>query len=103
VLTTAPRLGLDPTAQHSVVEHEPQNKMTVPNLAVIFGPALMRSGRENRDLLEIHIQSRVAAFLITHALELFEPPAVTSPETPSPLPSSMSGSSTITPSPLAAV
>ena len=61
--------------------------MTMPNLAMLFGPSLMRTGDENQDLIGIGVQSQVAAFLITHALELFGDPAYSGPGDLTPLPS----------------
>ena len=52
--------------------------MTMPNLAMLFGPTLMRSGNSNRDLLDIGVQSQVVAYLITNALTLFEDVALSS-------------------------
>ena len=46
--------------------------MTTSNLAVLFGPTLMRSGQGARDLIDIGVQARTVAFLITHALEIFD-------------------------------
>ena len=73
-LTPAPAaLGSDETSSvGSVQARSAANRMTTSNLAVLFGPTLMRSGQGARDLIDIGVQARTVAFLITHALEIFD-------------------------------
>jgi len=63
-----------------VAQHSDQNKMTVQNLANIFGPTLM--GGEPNTIEETHSQIRVAETIITFAPDMFE--LGTDPPSPTP-------------------
>lgn len=45
--------------------------MTSKNLAVIFGPTLLRHKEENRDLLEMTYKIGVIEFILNHVDKLF--------------------------------
>ena len=44
--------------------------MNVPNLAMMFGPTIMRSP-EGRDLLDLAGQAKTVSFLISHYADIF--------------------------------
>jgi hypothetical protein len=60
--------------------------MTAKNIAVVFGPTLMRDIDQNRDLLEMNFKNAVIEFILNHMYVLFnrssleeEPPKTSSP------------------------
>jgi hypothetical protein len=59
--------------------------MTAKNIAVVFGPTLMRDADANRDLLEMNFKNAVIEFILNHMYVLFnrssldeEPPKTSS-------------------------
>ncbi|KAF7727405.1 hypothetical protein EC973_007569 [Apophysomyces ossiformis] len=75
------------------------NLMTAKNLAVIFGPTLMRQRDNNMDLVEMNHKIGVIEFILNHMSSLFckndqEPEQEQQPQQPlTPKPSTSSGSS----------
>jgi hypothetical protein len=53
-----------------ISQHADQNKMTVQNLANIFGPTLL--GSEGSGMEDARAQIRVAETIITYATDMFE-------------------------------
>ncbi|RCH79026.1 hypothetical protein CU098_003013, partial [Rhizopus stolonifer] len=56
---------------HRVQEGQKENLMTCKNLAVIFGPTLLRHKEENRDLLEMTYKIGVIEFILNNVDKLF--------------------------------
>ncbi|KAF7725555.1 hypothetical protein EC973_009510 [Apophysomyces ossiformis] len=56
---------------HSVQNYADQNLMTSKNLAVVFGPTLLRDRDATRDLLDMSYKNAVVDYLINQALVLF--------------------------------
>ncbi|KAI8977903.1 hypothetical protein BDB01DRAFT_844278 [Pilobolus umbonatus] len=48
-----------------------ENLMTTKNLAMVFGPSLMRDIESNRDLIDMSLKNAVIEYLIIHSSELF--------------------------------
>ncbi|KAI8063501.1 hypothetical protein BC940DRAFT_307363 [Gongronella butleri] len=51
--------------------HNEENRMTIKNLALVFGPTLMRSQDSSRDLMDMGVKNAVVEYLISHVYELF--------------------------------
>lgn len=67
----------------SVARKSDKNLMTAGNLAVCFGPTLLRAARETvASILDLKFYNVVAETLLTHPDPLAEPP----PHPPPPLP-----------------
>jgi hypothetical protein len=45
--------------------------MTTKNLAMVFGPTLMRDAEASRDLLDMSYKNAAIEYLIVHADDLF--------------------------------
>lgn len=56
---------------HSVQENHTDNLMTTKNLAMVFGPTLMRDEDGSRELADMSYKNAVIEYLITHAHSLF--------------------------------
>ncbi|KAG1136911.1 hypothetical protein G6F37_011638 [Rhizopus arrhizus] len=56
---------------HSVQEHSSENLMTTKNLAMVFGPTLMRDEDGSRELTDMSYKNAVIEFLITRVHQLF--------------------------------
>ena len=56
---------------YSVQEHHNENLMTIKNLAMVFGPTLMRDTDASRELTDMSYKNAVIEFLITHVHKLF--------------------------------
>lgn len=54
-----------------VQQRNKENLMTSKNLAVIFGPTLLRHQDENRDLLEMNHKINIIEFILNHMDTLF--------------------------------
>lgn len=54
-----------------VQQKSKENLMTSKNLAVIFGPTLLRHQDENRDLLEMNHKINIIEFILNHMDTLF--------------------------------
>jgi hypothetical protein len=55
----------------SVQEHSSENLMTTKNLAMVFGPTLMRDEDGSRELTDMSYKNAVIEFLITRVHQLF--------------------------------
>ncbi|KAI9264775.1 hypothetical protein BY458DRAFT_476706 [Sporodiniella umbellata] len=56
---------------YRIQERQKENLMTSKNIAVIFGPTLLRHKEENRDLLEMTYKIGVIEFILNNADKLF--------------------------------
>ncbi|KAI9323574.1 hypothetical protein BX666DRAFT_1847422 [Dichotomocladium elegans] len=75
-----------------VCKHQKENLMTSKNLAVIFGPTLMRNRDESGDLLDMNCKISTVDFIISHFSTLFAEPQPSKENHSSPLPTSSSSS-----------
>ncbi|KAH8548383.1 hypothetical protein BGW37DRAFT_431011 [Umbelopsis sp. PMI_123] len=64
-------LHLDKVRQNSA-----DNLMTAKNIAVVFGPSLMRDMDANRDLLEMNFKNAAIEFILNHIYVLFKRPSL---------------------------
>ncbi|KAI8640782.1 hypothetical protein BD408DRAFT_419236 [Parasitella parasitica] len=55
---------------YSVQTRHKENLMTTKNLAMVFGPTLLRDVESSRDLVDMNYKNAVVEFLITHAHDL---------------------------------
>lgn len=55
----------------SVKEQADENLMTAKNLAVVFGPTLMRDQDPSRDLLDMNAKNATVEYIITNTTTLF--------------------------------
>ncbi|ORX55000.1 RhoGAP-domain-containing protein [Hesseltinella vesiculosa] len=51
--------------------HHDENRMTTKNLALVFGPTLIRSKDPSRELLDMGVKNSVVEYLISHVYDLF--------------------------------
>ncbi|KAJ3178285.1 hypothetical protein HK101_010148 [Irineochytrium annulatum] len=58
---------------YKVQQNEPENKMGVQNLSIVWGPTLMDSPDENPDPSELKQQSRVLETILANFERIFEP------------------------------
>ncbi|KAI8384559.1 uncharacterized protein BYT42DRAFT_265892 [Radiomyces spectabilis] len=56
---------------HRVQQHSNENLMTTKNLAMVFGPTLLRDKDAARDLVDMCYKNATIEYLITHAFDLF--------------------------------
>lgn len=56
---------------YRVQQRNKENLMTSKNLAVIFGPTLLRHQDENRDLMEMNHKINIIEFILNHVDTLF--------------------------------
>ncbi|KAI8877893.1 RhoGAP-domain-containing protein [Backusella circina FSU 941] len=57
---------------HKVQERSVENLMTTKNLAMVFGPTLLRDVEATRDLIDMSSKNAVIEYLIVHVAELFD-------------------------------
>ena len=62
--------------------------MTSRNLAVVFGPTLMRHSDENKDLVDMNHKINAIDYILSHISTLFADPAPSQQNHSSPLPKS---------------
>lgn len=55
-----------------VQEQHQENLMNTRNLAVVFGPTLLRNPDENKDLLEMNRKIEIIDYMIRNEHDLFE-------------------------------
>lgn len=60
--------------------------MTAKNLALVFGPTLMRHNDENLDLIEMNHKIGCIEFILTHMDEIFAGPVPDTTNRSAPLP-----------------
>ncbi|KAI8085995.1 uncharacterized protein BX664DRAFT_281536 [Halteromyces radiatus] len=54
-----------------IQQHHHENLMTIKNLAMVFGPTLLRDQDASRDLVDMGFKNATIEYLITHAYDLF--------------------------------
>ncbi|KAI8393335.1 uncharacterized protein BYT42DRAFT_550692 [Radiomyces spectabilis] len=54
-----------------VRQRSKENLMTTKNLALVFGPTLMRNSKEKQDLLEMNRKIKAVEYILDHARSLF--------------------------------
>ena len=65
-----------------VQEQHQVNLMNTRNLAVVFGPTLLRNPDENKDLLEMNRKIEIIDYMIRNEHELFDDDRSTQPNNP---------------------
>jgi hypothetical protein len=55
----------------SVREQSDENLMTAKNLAVVFGPTLLRDQDSSRDLLDMNAKNATVEYIISNSAALF--------------------------------
>lgn len=66
------RLFINRSFFYRVSKRSGENRMTVKNLALVFGPTLMRDRDPNRDFLDMSYKNAVVEYLILNAHSLFD-------------------------------
>lgn len=56
---------------HRIQRSHTENLMTTKNLAMVFGPTLMRDQDASRDLVDMGLRNATIEYLITHVYDLF--------------------------------
>lgn len=54
----------------SIQKRHNENLMTTKNLAMVFGPTLLRDVESSRDLVDMSFKNAVVEFLIIHAHDI---------------------------------
>jgi hypothetical protein len=70
---------------HSVEAQSSVNLMTFKNLAVVFGPTLMRSLDPDREFLDMGTKNGVVEFIIQNTNDVFATPESETPPSSEPL------------------
>ena len=71
-----------------IQQRNSENLMTTKNLAVIFGPTLMRNRDEGLDIVDMNHKINAIEYIVSHYKTLFADPAPGQQNHSSPLPSS---------------
>ncbi|ORY97293.1 hypothetical protein BCR43DRAFT_489534 [Syncephalastrum racemosum] len=77
-----------------VQQKSSENLMTSRNLAVVFGPTLMRHSDENKDLVDMNHKINAIDYILSHIPVLFADPAPSQQNHSSPLPKSPASKTT---------
>lgn len=74
---------------YRIQQRHHENLMTTKNLAVIFGPTLMRHRDESRDLVDMNHKINAIEYILRNASSLFIDPSPNQQNRSSPLPTSI--------------